>query len=101
MIFEADSELEVVTDLQDDRLPLRLAVRSDVRNVVDALLALRSLQALDHGVACYPLYRLVRAVTRRPVEELFDDLALRSGLLAHRLGETARRRILAPRKADL
>jgi hypothetical protein len=89
MIFEADSELEVVADLHDERLPLRLAVRSDVRNVVDALLALRSLQALDHGAACYPVYRLVRSATRRPVEELFDDLALRSGLVAHRLGETA------------
>jgi hypothetical protein len=89
MIFEADSEMEVVADLQDDRLPLRLAVRSEVRNVLDALLALRSLQALDHGAACYPVYRLVRSATRRPVEELFDDLALRSGLVAHRLGETA------------
>jgi hypothetical protein len=51
--------------------------------------ALRALQALDHGAGCYPVYRLVRSATRRPVEELFDDLALRSGLAAHRLGETA------------
>ena len=30
---DADSELEVVADLREDRLPLRLAVRSEVRNV--------------------------------------------------------------------
>jgi len=89
MDLEADCDLGVIADVRHDRLPLRLALRSDVANIVDALLTLRALQALDHGAGCYPVYRLVRSATRRPVEELFDDLALRSGLAAHRLGETA------------
>lgn len=89
MNLEADRDLEIVADVAHDRLPLRLALRSDVGDIVDALLTLRALQALDHGAACYPVYRLVRSATRRPVEDLFDDLAVRSGLAAHRLGETA------------
>jgi hypothetical protein len=83
---DADSDLEVVADLRGGRLPVRLALRS--ASIVDSLLAVRALQALEHGATCYPLYRLVRSATRRPIEELFDDLALRSGLMAHRLGET-------------
>jgi hypothetical protein len=86
--IEADSGLGVAADRQR-RLPLRLALRSDAASIGDALLTLRALQALDHGAACYPVYRLIRSATRRPIEELFDDLALRTGLTAHRLGETA------------
>jgi len=89
MNLESDFDLELVADARQDRLPLRLALRGDGASLAEALLTLRALQALDHGAARYPLYRLVRSATRRPVEELFDDLALRSGLAAHRLGETA------------
>src|SRR5205823_8911598 len=35
----------------------------------------------------YPIYRLVRAAARRPLDELFDDLAQHAGLTAQRLGE--------------
>jgi hypothetical protein len=84
---DADSDLELVADLTVGRLPVRLALHS--ASIVESLLAVRALQALEHGAACYPLYRLVRSATRRPVEELFDDLALRSGLAAHRMGENA------------
>jgi ATPase family associated with various cellular activities (AAA) len=87
--LEADCDLEVVADVGHDRLPLRLALGSDAANIVDALLTLRALQALNHGATCYPVYRLVRSATRRQVDELFDDLALRCGLAAHRLGESA------------
>ena len=34
-----------------------------------------------------PIYRLVRAAARRPLDELFDDLAQHAGLAAQRLGE--------------
>ena len=87
--LEGESDLGVVGDRAHDRLPLRLALRCSCGSVGEALLTLRALQAMDHGAACYPVYRLVRAATRRPVEELFDDLALRSNLTAHRLGENA------------
>ena len=89
MNLEADCDLEVVADVGHDRLPLRLALRSGAANIIDALLTLRALQALDRHAACYPVYRLVRSATRRQVDELFDDLALRCGLAAHRLGESA------------
>src|SRR5438270_1577870 len=49
MDLEADCDLGVIADVRHDRLPLRLALRSDVANIVDALLTLRALQALDHG----------------------------------------------------
>src|ERR1700741_4955035 len=58
MNLEADCDLEVVADVGHDRLPLRLALRSDTANIVDALLTLRALQALDRHAACYPVYWL-------------------------------------------
>src|SRR5438105_15832303 len=89
MDLEADCALGGIADVRHERLPLRLALRSDVANIVDALLTLRALQALDHGAGCYPAYRRVRSASRRPVEELFDDLALRSGIGAPRPAEAS------------
>ncbi len=70
-------------------LPVRLSLRSDFVAISDTLLTLRALRSLNQGAACYPIYRLVRSAARRPIEELFDELALHGGLAAHRIGETA------------
>jgi hypothetical protein len=72
-------------------VPLRvsLPLRGELTDLGSALLSLRALAAFDRGAKRYPIYRLVRAAARRPLEELFDDLALGTGLAAHRLSEAS------------
>jgi hypothetical protein len=66
-------------------LPFQLTVRGDLSDPADTLLKLRVLQAFDHGAVRYPIHRTVRCASRRPLDELFDDLALQSHLAAQRL----------------
>jgi hypothetical protein len=70
-----------------ERLPVRLTLRGDLSDIGNVLLALRALGGFDSGPMRYPIYRLVRAAARRPLDELFDDLAQHAGLAAPRLGE--------------
>ena len=70
-----------------ERLPVRLTLRGDLSDIGNVVLALRALGGFDSGPMHYPIYRLVRAAARRPLDELFDDLAQHAGLAAHRLGE--------------
>ena len=51
----------------------------------DTILKARAVQALDWGARRFAIHRKVRYAARRPLEELFDDLALRAGLAAQRL----------------
>lgn len=54
-------------------------------DLADAVVQSRVVQAFDSAVANYPIHRLVRCAARRPLEGVFDDLALKSGLTAQRL----------------
>ncbi len=47
---------------------------------------MRALRAFDLAPARYPIHRVVRCAARGSAAALFDDLALRSGLAAQRLG---------------
>jgi hypothetical protein len=86
--FEDEAQIEDPVGLRlTGHLPFRLSLRADPTDIADLLLALRSLRAFDFSAARYPIYRLVRAAARRPLDELFDDLAQRTGLGAQRLGE--------------
>ena len=89
-----DIELEDQAEIEGDagqrlrgRLPLRLTLRGDLSDIGNVLLALRALGGFDSGPMHYPFYRLARVAARRPLDELFDDLAQHAGLAAHRLGE--------------
>ncbi|MCX7063072.1 MAG: hypothetical protein NT024_00550, partial [Proteobacteria bacterium] len=44
---------------------------------------------MDIGAARYPVHRVERCAVRKPVAELLDDLALQSGLAAHRPSESS------------
>lgn len=86
--FSHEAQIEDAVGLRPrDRLPFRVSLRADPAEIGNVLLALRSLRAFDVNATRYPVYRLVRAAARRPLDELFDDLAQRAGLGAHRLGE--------------
>lgn len=65
-----------------------VVLHGDLRDLSEAVLKVRALRAFDCRAARFPIYRRVCRAVRRPLETLFDELALCSGLDAHRL-ETA------------
>jgi len=65
------------------RLPF--ALQADLHSLADTVLKMRAFQALDSTAARFPIHRRLRLAVRRPLEELFDDLALCSDLAAQRL----------------
>src|SRR3979490_1734590 len=66
-------------------LPMYLAPRGDLPEPGETLWRLRALQSFDRGAARYAIHRTVRCAVRRPLDEVFDDLALHTDLVAHRM----------------
>jgi hypothetical protein len=70
-------------------LPMYLSLRGDLSDPGDTLLKLRALQSFERGAALYAIQRTVRCAVRRPLDDVFDDLALRADLVAQRLHSTS------------
>jgi hypothetical protein len=88
--FEPEnSAAEYDTCESADPEPMRLMVRTDLDDLADTLLNLRALRAFNRAPARYPIHRVVRCAVRAGVTDLFDDLALRSGLAAQRFDSGA------------
>jgi hypothetical protein len=68
---------------------MRLTVRADPDDLAGTLLNLRALKAFSRAPARYPIHRVVRCAARGEVAELFDDLALCTGLAAQRFDSGA------------
>ena len=66
-------------------LPTYLALRGDLSDPGETLLKLRALQSFDRGAARYAIHRTVQCAVRRPLDEVFDDLALHADLVAQRM----------------
>ena len=71
---------------EQSALAVGLNFHHEIYGFADTILKARAIRALENIAAKYPVYRHVRCASRRPLEELFDDLALHSGLSASRLG---------------
>jgi hypothetical protein len=67
-------------------LPLHLSLQGDL---ADTLIQLRAIQAFDMRAMNYAIQRTVRCAARRPLDELFDDLALNTGMTAQRVDATS------------
>src|SRR5271155_2515019 len=70
-------------------LPMYLSLGGDLSDPGETLLALRALQSFDRGAARYAIPRRVRCAVRRPLDEVFDDLALHADLVAQRTDSTS------------
>ena len=68
-------------------LAVGLNLQHELYGFADTVLKTRAIRALESVAARYPIYRKVRCAARRNLEEIFDDLALHSGLTAFRLEE--------------
>lgn len=78
--------------LQERRLALdlpRLTLQADLDSLADSMLGMRAIQALDNDPSLFPVHRVLRFAVRRPLEEVFDDLALHAAPRAQRLEEGA------------
>jgi len=71
---------------RNERLPLHLSLYGDL---ADALMQLRAIQAFDTRAMSYAIHRTMRCASRRSLEELFDDLALHTGMTAQRVDATS------------
>jgi hypothetical protein len=84
------SDMDYDTCESDDpSKPMQLMVRAELDDLAGTLLNLRALRAFTPGPARYPIHRVVRCAARGTVADLFDDLALRSGLAAQRFDSGA------------
>jgi hypothetical protein len=71
---------------RDERFPLHLSLQGDL---AQTLIALRAIQTFDTRAMNYAIQRTVRCAARRPIDELFDELALHMGMTAHRVDATS------------
>ena len=69
-------------------LPMQLMLRGDLADPADTLLKIRALQSFDRSARRYAIQRTVRCAVRRPLEELFDNLALHTDFAAQRIDST-------------
>lgn len=67
------------------RTPIQIAFHLEHGSLANAVRRLHALRALDAAGASFPVHRRLRFVFRGALEELFDRLALDSGLTPHRL----------------
>ena len=67
----------------------RLTLQADLDSLADSMLGMRAIQALDNDPTLFPVHRVLRFAVRRPLEEVFDDLALYAAPRAQRLEEGA------------
>lgn len=63
--------------------------RVGLDDFTESLVRVRMLRAFNQDAARYPVFRSIAATVQRRMDEALDDMVLRSGLLAQRLGETA------------
>jgi hypothetical protein len=68
-----------------ERAPIQVALHLEHGSLANAVRRLHTLRALEGAGASFPVHRRLRFVFRGALEDLFDRLALDSGLTPHRL----------------
>ncbi len=66
---------------------LNITFQQESYSLVDTVVNTRALQALEVAATNHPIHRTLRCAARGKLERLFDDLALKLGLIAQRLEE--------------
>jgi energy-coupling factor transporter ATP-binding protein EcfA2 len=76
---------ERTANKESRRFNVGVAFSHDLYDLGEAVMKTRAIQAFDVAAGSYPIHRLVRCAARRPLEQVFDDLALQAGMAAQRL----------------
>jgi hypothetical protein len=57
----------------------------DLHDLGEAVIKTRAIQAFDNAATRYPIHRLIRCAASNKLQDVFDDLALNTGLAPQRL----------------
>src|SRR6185295_193906 len=68
-------------------LDIRVMLSHKEYGFVNTIVRARAARAISGAPTRYPVHRLIRCAVRSKLEPLFDDIALMSGVDAHRLEE--------------
>lgn len=66
-------------------IDVSITFNHDLYELGDAVMKTRAIQAFENAATRYPVHRLFRCAASRKLQDVFDDLALRSGLAPQRL----------------
>jgi hypothetical protein len=62
-----------------------VAFQHDLCDLGEAVIKTRAIQTFDHAATRYPIHRRIRCAASNKLQDVFDDLALNSGLAPQRL----------------
>jgi hypothetical protein len=62
-----------------------VAFQHDLSDLGEAVIKTRAIQAFDNAATRYPIHREIRCAASNKLQDVFDDLALNTGLAAQRL----------------
>ena len=62
-----------------------VAFQHDLCDLGEAVIKTRAIQAFDNAATRYPIHRLIRCAASNKLQDVFDDLALNTGLAPQRL----------------
>ena len=62
-----------------------VSLTHDIYNLAEVVMQTRAIRAFELAAETYPIHRLIRCAARRPLEDVFDELALNFGMTAQRL----------------
>jgi len=62
-----------------------VAFQHDLCDLGEAVIKTRAIQAFDNAATRYPIHRQIRCAASRKLQDVFDDLALNTGLASQRL----------------
>jgi hypothetical protein len=86
-VAEAETDLVDCESQTVKARPFNVGVsfHHDFYDLGEAVFKTRAIQAFEGAATRYPIHRLVRCAVQRPLEDVFDDLALNIGLAAQRM----------------
>jgi ATPase family associated with various cellular activities (AAA) len=78
---------KLAPDRAIDSRPFSVSVsfQHDLCDLGEAVIKTRAIQTFDHAATRYPIHRRIRCAASNKLQDVFDDLALNSGLAPQRL----------------
>jgi hypothetical protein len=92
LLFDQDMTDMSIHKLAPDRMKetsspfsVSVAFQHDLCDLGEAVIKTRAIQAFDNAATRYPIHRNIRCAASNKLQDVFDDLALNSGLAPQRL----------------
>src|ERR1700743_1034390 len=73
------------TSGQSNLFSVSVAFQHDLSDLGEAVIKTRAIQAFDNAATRYPIHREIRCAASNKLQDVFDELALNTGLAPQRL----------------